>query len=675
MNIQEFRQKYPEYNDMSDKDLADKFHGKYYSDIPKDEFYTKFGISAEKPTSGIDEGALQQSLKGFSNVGKDAFSKFESFSGGLPVKPPAPSNFVAGAGQSVQNVGNLLSGGAIPMADQAKWESALGINNPNAADRLAQGIGGYLPFGLAGGAGLLGQTLAGGAYGLSQGRPGQENLMGLLPEGKVGAAIEGAGLNALAGGVAKAFEATRPSNLLRGNLPDEELIANAKAAEGTTTGLGDVIGSPFLKRQYENVISKLPFSGANAKLQQAAQAVESKGNAILNTMLGKNNPDTVNEQLSGALMNEYKKHQAVKNIFYDKANKIADESGFALDSSNFAKTASKFSKAIEDTTFLKHEPDMASIYNKLQNYKRSPTEITETKGNILGPDGIPIITDRNVKTTRLQEANLLKSRLETKSRSLKASPEEENRSLGEVFGQLALSLRGDIAKSIKNTGNPALKKEYFVAERNYAQNFSPFLDKDIYKFIGGKNTDSDTLVSTFLSQSKTSDRANLLSKFMNKLPENEKNLVGFSYLSRAVDKEGNLNPGKLNTLIDKLGKNQFKALIPDPVMRKSLMDYSRLYKMNTKAVNLMQNPATGQQNLDILPAALTHSGAAMMGGAVGGLPGALAGLVVPGLMSKPLVNMLTSGKTRENLIKAMLANKPLNLPVQQTQAALQGLNQ
>src|SRR5579862_833721 len=378
-----------------------------------------------------DEGLLQKSLSSAKSGVENYLSfmgKDPSMSPRLPEPMRLAQNLAAGIGQGSQNFFSTISGGNIPMANPNEWEATFGIGKePGIPEKIAQGIGTYLPYGVAAGASIPLQIAAGGLYGLNQGRPGQENLMGVIPEGKVGAAIEGAGLNALAGGVAKAFEAARPSKLLRGNLPDEELIANAKAAEGTTTGLGDVIGSPFLKRQYENVLSKIPFSGATAKLQQAAQAVESKGNTILNTMLGKNNPDTVNEQLSGALMNEYKKHQAVKNTFYNKANEIADESGFALDSSNFAKTASKFSKAIEDTTFLKHEPDMASIYNKLQNYKRNPTEITETKGNILGPEGNPIITDRNVKTTRLQEANLLKSRLETKSRSLKSSPAEEDR--------------------------------------------------------------------------------------------------------------------------------------------------------------------------------------------------------------------------------------------------------
>jgi hypothetical protein len=47
MNIQEIRQKYPQYDDMSDQQLADSYHGKYYSDIPKEDFYSRIGLNSQ----------------------------------------------------------------------------------------------------------------------------------------------------------------------------------------------------------------------------------------------------------------------------------------------------------------------------------------------------------------------------------------------------------------------------------------------------------------------------------------------------------------------------------------------------------------------------------------------------------------------------------------------------
>ena len=44
MNISEIRQQYPMYSDLSDQELLDGFHSKYYSDIPKDKFYSSVGF-------------------------------------------------------------------------------------------------------------------------------------------------------------------------------------------------------------------------------------------------------------------------------------------------------------------------------------------------------------------------------------------------------------------------------------------------------------------------------------------------------------------------------------------------------------------------------------------------------------------------------------------------------
>lgn len=44
--LQEIRQKYPQYDDLNDQQLADSFHSKFYSDLPKDQFYEKIGLSS-----------------------------------------------------------------------------------------------------------------------------------------------------------------------------------------------------------------------------------------------------------------------------------------------------------------------------------------------------------------------------------------------------------------------------------------------------------------------------------------------------------------------------------------------------------------------------------------------------------------------------------------------------
>ena len=47
LNIQEVRSKYPQYKDLSDKELLDSLHGKYYPNMPIEEFYSKTGFVME----------------------------------------------------------------------------------------------------------------------------------------------------------------------------------------------------------------------------------------------------------------------------------------------------------------------------------------------------------------------------------------------------------------------------------------------------------------------------------------------------------------------------------------------------------------------------------------------------------------------------------------------------
>jgi hypothetical protein len=47
--IAEIREKYPQYSDMPDAALADALHSKFYSDMPKSDFYSKIGFSASAP--------------------------------------------------------------------------------------------------------------------------------------------------------------------------------------------------------------------------------------------------------------------------------------------------------------------------------------------------------------------------------------------------------------------------------------------------------------------------------------------------------------------------------------------------------------------------------------------------------------------------------------------------
>lgn len=58
--IAEIRQKYPQYSDLTDTQLADAFHSKFYSDIPKEQFYTTLGINTSAQQVAPKQPVAQQ---------------------------------------------------------------------------------------------------------------------------------------------------------------------------------------------------------------------------------------------------------------------------------------------------------------------------------------------------------------------------------------------------------------------------------------------------------------------------------------------------------------------------------------------------------------------------------------------------------------------------------------
>lgn len=58
MDITTVRQKYPQYKDLTDEQLAKSLHGKFYSDIPYDEFSGKIGLKPATPAPAKSTGSV-----------------------------------------------------------------------------------------------------------------------------------------------------------------------------------------------------------------------------------------------------------------------------------------------------------------------------------------------------------------------------------------------------------------------------------------------------------------------------------------------------------------------------------------------------------------------------------------------------------------------------------------
>lgn len=135
MNIQEIRQKYPQYSDLSDDQLGQALHAKFYADMPYGEFTAKVGLSAEPQPEPEKPGMASQ-------IGRQL---------GLTVRAPVNAALSIPA-----MLGDVVTGGRSTPAVQRVLDSVF-PTPANPTERIAQDVAGAM----AGGAGLAQATKTG----------------------------------------------------------------------------------------------------------------------------------------------------------------------------------------------------------------------------------------------------------------------------------------------------------------------------------------------------------------------------------------------------------------------------------------------------------------------------------------------------------------------------------
>lgn len=118
MDINQFRQQYPEYNDIDDKTLSNKLYNKYYSDLPKQEFENKFlgtptgkVTKEEKIETGLELKKEEVKNKSLATSIKEAFYNrptFQALGGAAGVVPSALAG--AGVGSVAGPIGSIVGG-------------------------------------------------------------------------------------------------------------------------------------------------------------------------------------------------------------------------------------------------------------------------------------------------------------------------------------------------------------------------------------------------------------------------------------------------------------------------------------------------------------------------------------------------------------------------------------
>jgi len=96
MKIEEIRKKYPQYNDLSDRELAERLHKKSYSDMPFDEFSKRIGLYTYSQKEGgfvpatKEADALFSKAELWENLKKESPEMAGATLGALALSPLAP---------------------------------------------------------------------------------------------------------------------------------------------------------------------------------------------------------------------------------------------------------------------------------------------------------------------------------------------------------------------------------------------------------------------------------------------------------------------------------------------------------------------------------------------------------------------------------------------------------
>lgn len=162
--IAEVRQKFPQYSDMSDADLASALHKKFYADMPEAEFNAKIGITpaAPSPTPSGRHLSYEEGLAALDadNSQQAAGTGMMGAIEGIQVAGPY---LKSGLQKAAAGISSLIDGEGydtnLRQAEAITDEAQRAHPMVNATGQVAGAVGSMIPLGAtAGGARLLGMA-------------------------------------------------------------------------------------------------------------------------------------------------------------------------------------------------------------------------------------------------------------------------------------------------------------------------------------------------------------------------------------------------------------------------------------------------------------------------------------------------------------------------------------
>lgn len=436
MNLKEIRQKYPEYKDIPDEQLAIKLHKKYYSDIPLGEFAVKIGVGKTDPTEGMS--GLDKFLAG---TGK------------------AFTDIVRGTGQLVglTNQANIQESQRL---DAPLMNTGAGMAGNVAGNIAAFGPTAFIPgVNTVTGAGLLGAGI-----GLTQPVAEGDVITGKAKNAALGATLS-AGTQLGLNKVTQSF-ANKADELAKAKLANASKDAAAKAAREAGYVLPPSQANPTA---VNNVLESA--SGQVQTAKHAASRNQDLTNTLIKRSLGASDDVPAAEAISAAQQKAGAAYEAVRALGTINADdKFMDAVSEATKAYEKTSKAFKSSKnpsieALMDD-MLKDSFDADTVVDMVRQLRR------ESGANFRASDGKMVDLARVQKKLATALEDLIERNIDDPSimqafregRTLYAQTIAADKALNHATGDFAASKFGDAVKKGKPlTGDMAVVGETAAA--------------------------------------------------------------------------------------------------------------------------------------------------------------------------------------------------------------------
>lgn len=376
-------------------------------------------------------------------------------------------DFLYGMGKSGANIAKIFNKNAPDMPDIRQ-------QNPSG---IATSLGQYLPFGIAGGAGLLGSTAGAAAFGGTQYEPGQHGFIDSMLNktgvgyqgGPVRNAAEDALLNmvfhGLGGPINKALGKISPTDFNGNNLPQSSIPQIDFKPKATFSS-------------EESEFNNLQFKPPPFLQQQPPPALSGNiADEITSGIMGNRNLEQSGKELASHINRTY---QNVKDIHSEKFDNIFDSPTGEISSQTDEPILVK-DKLITDSAY-KNNDFLADTNDK----------------------NLRLLDNQYRDTTNIANGHKLQSELGSEIGYLKKQRENglldaEGKNRLNNYVQAQNAVQQDIGNQLQSI-SPELRQDYDVAREDWRKNVIPYhTDKDLREIAEGriKNPEAGQIVNIF----------------------------------------------------------------------------------------------------------------------------------------------------------------------------------